>query len=122
MRAADPDLIGPGADRYTAISMVVCGFFVLVVAFLIIRFCKMYLLISFFVGAVLAVILLLSRVTPDNRSMFDSFCGTYYRFVPDDELRTAMFNKDPMQIKQRLYNRGLARDMVLDFKKEDNET
>ena len=51
--------------------------------------------------------------------MFDAFCNTYYRFVPDDELRTAMYNKDPQRIKQRLYNLGLARDMVPDFKPEE---
>lgn len=118
MRAADPELIAPGADRYTLISMLVCCFFLLLIGFLVIRFLKPYLIITFFVGALFAALLLISRTKPENRAMFDAFCGTYYRFVPDDELRTAMYNKEPMQIKQRLYNRGLPRDMVPDFKPE----
>ncbi len=118
MRAAREDLIAVGADRYTTISMIVCCFFLLVVGFLVIRFCKLYLIISFFVGALSATLMLLGKLTPDNRAMFDAFCTTYYRFVPDDELRTAMFNKKPGQIKQRLYNMDLARDMVPDFKDE----
>ena len=119
MKAADPDLIGPGAAKYTHISMAVCILFLLVFGFVVVRFCKLYLLISFFAGAVLASLLLISRTKPENRAMFDAFCNTYYRFVPDDELRTAMFNKNVGQIKQRLYNRGLARDMVPDFKESD---
>ncbi|MBQ6403365.1 MAG: hypothetical protein IJJ43_06380 [Oscillospiraceae bacterium] len=119
MRAADPELIGAGAMKYTLISMVVCSFFLLVFGFVVIRFCKLYLLISFFSGALIATLLLISRTRVENRAMFDAFCGTYYRFVPDDELRTAMFNKDPGKIKQRLYNMDLKRDMVPDFKKED---
>ncbi len=118
MKAADPDLIAVGADRYTHISTIVCCFFVLLFGFIVIRFCKPYLLITFFVGALSAALILLGRTAPDNRAMFDAFCTTYYRFVPDDELRTAMFNKKPGQIKQRLYNMGLARDMVPDYKSE----
>ena len=120
MQKADPDLIAVGATRYTNISMVVCSFFVLLFAFVVIRFCPLYLLISFFVGGLIATLMLLSKLSPENRAMFDAFCTTYYRFVPDDELRTAMFNKKPGQIKQRLYNMNLSRDMVPDFKKEDN--
>ena len=50
--------------------------------------------------------------------MFEAFCNTYYRFIPDDELRTAVFNKKPNQIKQRLYNMNLPRDFVPDFKSD----
>lgn len=121
MRKADPDLIAVGADRYTNISMIVCCFFLLLFGFVVIRFCPTYLIISFFVGGVIATLMLLGKLSPDNRAMFDVFCTTYYRFVPDDELRTAMFNKKPGQIKQRLYNMNLSRDMVPDFKKGDNK-
>lgn len=121
MKHAREDLIAVGAARYTRISTIVCTLFLLLFGFLVIRFfrgAKLYLMISFFVGAVMATLLLLSRTSADNRPMFDAFCNTYYRFVPDDELRTAMFNKKPDQIKQRLYNMGLPRDMVPEFKEE----
>ncbi len=121
MRAASPDLIGPGAKSYTDISTLVCVVFLLIFGFVVVRFCKLYLIITFFAAALFATLLLISRTKPENRAMFDAFCGTYYRFVPDDELRTAMFNKKPGQIKQRLYNMGLARDMVPDFRPDDNE-
>lgn len=120
MKAADPDLIAIGATRYTVISMIVCSAFLLIFGFVVVRFCKTYLIISFFAGALIATVMLLGKLGPENRAMFDAFCNTYYRFVPDDELRTAMFNKKPGQIKQRLYNMGLARDMVPDFKKDEN--
>ncbi len=116
MRAARADLIAVGADRYTTISMIVCCFFLLLIAGLVVRFCKLYMIIAFFVGGLSATLMLLGKLSPENRAMFDAFCTTYYRFVPDDELRTAMFNKKPGQIKQRLYNMDLARDMVPEFK------
>lgn len=40
--------------------------------------------------------------------MFDSFCAAYYRFVPDDELRTAMYNKKPSQMKKRLHEMRIS--------------
>ena len=122
MKKARPDLIAVGATRYTNISTLVCSFFLLLIGFLVIHFfrgARIHLLIAFFVGAALATVLLLSRTSPENRPMFDAFCNTYYRFVPDDELRTAMFNKNVAGIKQRLYNLDLARDMVPEFKKEE---
>ena len=121
MKATAPDLIGPGATSYTHISTAVCCFFLLLFGFVVIRFCPLYLLITFFVGALSAALMLIARTRPENPDMFDAFCGTYYRFVPDDELRTAMFNKKVGQIKQRLYNMGLKRDMIPEFKKSENE-
>lgn len=119
LQNASPDLIDIGARRYTVISVLVCIFISAIVLAIIFAFCPLYMIICFLIGAALAFVLLLSRIKPENRPMFDAFCATYYRFVPDDELRTAMFNKKPGQIKQRLYNMGLPRDFVPDFKAEN---
>ena len=116
LRNASDDLIAIGATRYTSISMIVCVVISVLVLAAIVFLCPVYMIICFFVGAVLAFILLLGKVKPSDRAMFEAFCNTYYRFVPDDELRTAMFNKKPNQIKQRLYNMNLPRDFVPDFK------
>ena len=120
MNALQENLIAVGAKRYTTISTLVCSVFSLILLAVVIRFCPLYLAISFAAGAVIAFIMLIKMVSPRNRAMFDSFCTAYCRFVPDDELRTAMFNKKPGQIKQRLYNMNLSRDMVPEFKKEEN--
>lgn len=119
LKNASEDLIAVGATRYTVISMIVCSVFVIIVLVVILLLCPLYMIICFFVGAIVVFIQLLGKVKPENRAMFDSFCTTYYRFLPDDELRTAMFNKKPNQMKQRLYNMGLPRDFVPDFKAED---
>ena len=108
MRKLDPELIAPGADKYTNISVIVCCIVILVVCFLVIRFCKLYLLISFFVGVFSALIMFLPRMKITERSTFDLFCSAYCRFVPDDALRTAMYERNPKDIRRRL------REMELD--------
>jgi len=121
LKAASPELIVVGARRYTIVSVAVCLIVSAIVLAVVCVFCPLYMIICFFVGALLALVLLIPRVKTTNRDMFDSFCASYYRFVPDDELRTAMFNKKPGQIKQRLYNMDLPRDFVPDFKDEQNK-
>ena len=81
-------------------------------------FCPLYLQIGFGAGALLAIILLIPRVTPKNRDMFDSFCFSYCRFVPDDELRTAMYNKKAGQIKSRLKAMEIEGSFVPEFKEK----
>ena len=108
MRSQDPDLIAPGADKYTNISVVVCVISLLVVGFIVVRFCKLYLIISFFVGLISALVMYLPRLKITERSTFELFCSAYSRFVPDDELRTAMFEREPKKIRKRI------RDMELD--------
>ena len=51
--------------------------------------------------------------------MFDAFCATYYQFVPDDELRTAMYNKKPSQMKVRLHAMDARTDFIPVFKDKD---
>ena len=108
MRAQDTDLIAPGADKYTNISVIVCVVSILIVGFIVVRFCKLYLIISFFVGVVSALIMYLPHLKISERGTFDLFCSAYSRFVPDDELRTAMYERKPKEIRKRL------RDMNLD--------
>ena len=108
MRSQDKDLIAPGADKYTNISVVVCLVSLLIVCFIVVRFCKLYLIISFFVGVVSALVMYLPRLKLTERGTFDLFCSAYSRFVPDDELRTAMYERSPKDIRKRL------REMELD--------
>ena len=115
MKAAREDLIDIGAKRYTDVSVAVCAVISLAVAAVIIIFCPLYLIISFFAGAAVALVLYLPKLTPKNRSMFDLFCASYYRFVLDDELRTAMYNKKPSQMKLRLHAMEVSADFISKF-------
>ncbi len=115
MRAKDKDLIAPGADKYTNISVLVCLVTIAIVAFLVIRFCKPYLSISFCVGAVSALLMYLPHSQISERSTFDLFCNAYSRFIPDDELRTAFFNRDPKEIRKRVREMGYEPDFIPTF-------
>lgn len=116
MNKTQDDLIAIGAKRYTTISVIVMVVISAIICFVIVRFCKLYLTISFLVGAVLALIMYANKLGPKNRDIFDTFCGAYYRFVPDDVLRTAMYNKKPGQMKARLHEMGLSTDFIPEFK------
>ena len=116
MNALQENLIAVGAKRYTTISTLVCSVFSLILLAVVIRFCPLYLAISFVAGAVIAFIMLIKMVSPRNRAMFDSFCTAYCRFVPDDELRTAMFNKKTGPIRSRLKAMGLTGSFIPDFR------
>ena len=80
------------------------------------RFCPLYLIITFAIGAVVAFVMLLRMVTPRNRAMYETFCNAYYRFIPDDELRTAVYNKKRGPIRARLKAMGITGDFTPDFK------
>ena len=118
MNALREDLIAVGAKRYTMVSTITCIVVAAVLLALVVRFCKPYMQIAFGVGALLAIILLIPRVSAKNRDMFDSFCTTYCRFVPDDELRTAMYNKKTGQINSRLKAMGISGTFVPEFKEK----
>ena len=75
MRSQDQDLIAPGADKYTNISVIVCIVAILIVCFIVIRFCKLYLIISFFVGLVSALVMFIPRLKITERGTFDLFCS-----------------------------------------------
>lgn len=115
MRTQDPDLIAPGADKYTNISVIVCVVSILIVGFIVVRFCKLYLIISFFVGVISALIMYLPHLKISERGTFDLFCSAYSRFVPDDELRTAMYERKPKEIRQRLRDMGFDSSIIPSF-------
>ena len=116
MRSLKEDLIAVGANRYTVISTIVCCLIAGAFLFVVIRFCPNYMIISFAVGAVVAAVMLIKMVTPRNRAMFNSFCDAYCRFIPDDELRMAVYNKKTGPIRARLKEMGITESFVPDFK------
>ena len=118
MQAIDPELIAVGAKRYTGTSVLVCLVISAVVLFVVFYFCPLYLIISFLVGALLCLILIITKIGPQNKAMFESFCTGYCRFVPDDELRTIMYNKEIRKINRRLREMGYDSSFVPEFKTE----
>ena len=116
MRNTQEDLIVKNANRYTNISVIVCVIISAIIIGLILWLCPLYLIICFFAGGIVCFVMLVGKMTPKNREMFDNFCGAYYQFVPDDELRTAMYNKKPSQMKLRLHDMGLSIDFIPEFK------
>ena len=117
MNSAQAELIAIGASRYTHISSAVSLFFTLLFAVLVLVFSSLYIKISFFVGGAVALIMFANKLSFKNRAMFDTFCASYYRFVPDDELRTLMYNKKPSQMKVRLHTMGVSSDFIPKFEK-----
>ena len=119
MNKAQTDLIAIGAKRYTIVSLIACTVVCAIVAGIIIWLCPLYLIISFLVGALVGFVMYIGKLTPKYRAMFDVFCNAYYRFVPDDELRTLMYNKNPHKMKVRLHTMGVSTDWIPDFKDKD---
>lgn len=115
MREQDKELIAQGADKYTNISVIVCIVTIAIVAAIVIRFCPLYLSISCAVGAVSALLMYLPHSKVADRSTFDLFCSAYSRFVPDDGLRTAMYNRKPKEIRKRLRELGLDAGFIPAF-------
>ena len=118
MQEIDPGLIAVGAKRYTSTSIIVCTVVSAIILFVILRFCPTYLIISFFVGAALCLLMLFGKLSPQNKAMFENFCTGYCRFVADDELRTLMFNKEIKKINRRLREMGYDRSFVPEFKQD----
>lgn len=115
MRSQDADLIAPGADKYTNISVIVCIVSILIISFVVIRFCKLYLIISYLVGLISALVMYFPRLNISDRSTFDLFCSAYSRFVPDDELRTAMYERQPKDIRKRIRDMGFDSSIIPTF-------
>lgn len=115
MRALQEDLIAIGAARYTTISSIVCGLIAALLLALAVFLCKtkyIWFLVAFCLGAIIAFIMLLRMVRPENQSMFKAFCNAYYRFIPDDELRTAFYNNKTGPIRSRLKAMGLSDTVI----------
>lgn len=117
MLETDGGLVGDGAKKYTGISTGICVFLILLSCAVVLRFCALYLIIGFFIGFFSAAVMVYLKTRPSNRDMFDNFCAAYYRFIPDDELRTAMYNKKPSQMKIRLHDIGVSSDFIPEFDK-----
>ena len=115
LRGLDPELVAPGADKYTNMSVLVCVLTIAVISFVVIRFCKLYLIISFFVGVVSALLMFLPKMKFTDRDTFNLFCSAYSRFVPDDELRTAMYERKPKEIRSRLKAMELDSSVIPTF-------
>ena len=120
MKSAKEDLISVNADRYTTVSVAVCCFFIALAVFLIVFFfrSKILFLISFFAGAIVCIGMMYSSIKPENKKLFESFCSAYYRFVPDDELRTAMYNRKTSQMKLRLHDMDVSTEFIPVFEKD----
>lgn len=116
MNKAQDELIGPGAKKYTIVSLVTCAIVCAALVAVVVIFCPLYLMLSFFGGALIGILAYTGKLTPKNRAIFDVFCGAYYRFVPDDELRTMMYNKNPHKMKVRLHTMGVSTDWIPSFK------
>lgn len=116
MKAAKEDLISDNATKYTTTSVIITAFFLAIIFFIVLRFCARYIIISFFAGFAVCGLMLIRKTDASNRKIFDSFCGAYYRFVADDELRTAMYNMKPSQMKVRLHAMEVRTDWIPEFK------
>ena len=116
MQKLDPALIAVGAKRYTTTSVIVCSLIAAILVFVVVRFCPMYLIIAFFVGMLICLIMLIRQLSPENHTMFDSFCSAYCRFVPDDELRSGMYDKNVKKINKRLREMGFDHSFVPEFR------
>ena len=86
------------------------------IAFAVLYFCPLYIKISFAVGAVAAFLFIFFRTKPESKESFELFTNAYYRFVPDDELRTLLYKKEYKQVKARLREMGIQGNFVPDFK------
>ncbi|NCB51793.1 MAG: hypothetical protein EOM54_07935 [Clostridia bacterium] len=103
-----------GAKRLNSISVAIWLLICVGIAFVVIRYCALYLLISFFVGAAIGLVVFLNKLGPKTPSNFEAFIHTYCRFVEDDELRGAMTSADLPKIRAAL--RTLGVDMKIDLK------
>ena len=115
MMESSDQIIYPTAKKFTWVSITANFFVCGLICFVVLWFVPMYLKLSFIAGALIAILMSIKDLSYKNRKMFDSFCGAYYRFVPDDELRTAMYNKKPSQMKVRLHAMELPYEWIPKF-------
>lgn len=120
MKAVSDDLIDENAKKYTTTSVIITGVLTLVIsaAVLFLFRKRLYCIIAFFGGFLICALMLIGKYGPENRKIFDAFCGAYYRFVKDDALRTAMYNMKPSQMKVRLHEMGISTSWIPEFKSQ----
>ena len=68
MNSLQEDLIAVGAKRYTVVSVVFCGVVAAAILAAVLVWCPLYIRIGFLAGAVVAVVLLIPRVSARNRT------------------------------------------------------
>jgi hypothetical protein len=103
-----------GANRLNTISVVIWLFISAGMAFVVIRFCPLYLMIGFWSGAVIGLIVFINKLGPRTLSNFNAFCHTYCRFVENDDLRNAMSDTDLPKMRSAL--RALGKEIKFDLK------
>ena len=120
MKEANEDLIDGNAKRYTTVSTVAMIVVTVLVFVIVTLLCRKtpYKYIAFYAGYVICGLMLIGKNGPEIKKNFETFCGAYYRFVKDDELRTAMFNKKPSQMKTRLHDMAVSTNWIPEFKKQ----
>ena len=118
MKSSNEDLISPNSTKYTNVSVFASIAICIIIAIIMVFLCRKhyYFIIAFFAGALLSFAVSIKTLSPKNRAMFEAFCSAYYRFVPDDELRTAMYNKKISQMKIRLHEMNISDSFIPDFK------
>lgn len=114
--ATDDDrlIVAKPARNLNTVS--VCVWFLLcgVLGFLVVWFCSLWLMIPFWVGVIVGVVCYINKLGPKTKSNMDAWMRTYYRFMPDDELRTACYHTDYPRIRAAL--RALDSDVTISFK------
>lgn len=121
MKAAKEDLIVyDNAKKYTIVSIATCIFVIVLfsVLVLILKFIKTPLKIAFFAGFLICILMLIGKMNYKDKHNFESFCSAYYRFVPDDQLRTDMYNRKFPAMKLRCHDLGVSTDWIPSFKEE----
>jgi hypothetical protein len=114
--AGEKILCAKNARRLNIISVVIWAAICVGLAWVTFRFCPLYLLLSFWAGVLLGVGLYIKKMGPRTKSNFEAFCRTYYRFMPDEELRAAAYEGDLPRLRAAL--RALECDLKFEFNKD----
>ena len=118
MNECSEDLISPNSRRYTVVSVFASLAISIVISAIVVFLCRKhwYYIAAFGAGALISCLMTINKLTPSTKSNFEAFCNAYYRFIPDDELRTAMYNKDIPEMKARLRLMAVSNKFIPDFK------
>lgn len=108
-------IISINSSRYLTINVLVWILISIGLAVLVYFLTRkhIYLFISFLVGALIGIITFWGRYSEYTERNFKDFCSTYYRFVFDDELRTAMYNSKIPAMKKRMESMGLDKTILI---------